>query len=156
MSEDTAALTVTLKASGGYDSPWIVVRGDNPDEVANRLRSLDAVIEATHEAAGLFAAGRLAQGNIVTGTAQDTTLPPTSQPAQQGWGQTPAAQQQTQQNAAPAQQGPKLHPTDTCAACGQRPQEKDVWRKSDNKKFEFWTCPNQKSRDDGHYSAFRN
>lgn len=149
MSEDTSDLTVTLKAGSDFSAPWIVVRGDTPEDVAFKLRNLDTVIEATLEAAGLFVAGRA----LGKPTQEAPVAPPTEQPKQQGWGQSPAAQQQ---NAAPPQQGPKLHPTDTCGVCGQRPQEKDVFRRSDNKKFEFWTCPNQRSRGDGHYSEFRN
>lgn len=138
MSEDTAPLVITLKAGTGFDSPWIVVRGSNPEEVVSKLNSLDGVIEATLEAAGLFTAQR-----SLGGKQQQAEAPPTEpapQQRQQGWGTTPAA---AQQGAAPAQPprskfGGQLHPEGkTCEICPnvlekkQTSSGKNVWRCND-------------------------
>lgn len=160
MSEDTAPLVITLKAGTGFDSPWIVVRGYDPADVVNKLNSLDGVIEATLEAAGLFTAQR-----SLGGKQQPAEAPPTEpapQQRQQGWGvanrptdggsqgptssyqnsshQTPAA---AQQGAAPAQPprskfGGQLHPEGkTCDICPnvlekkQTSSGKNVWRCND-------------------------
>ena len=41
MSEQNdAPLVVTIKAGPGYEAPWVVVRGDNPDQVNGRLLAL--------------------------------------------------------------------------------------------------------------------
>lgn len=144
MSEDTAPIVVTLKAGTGYDSPWLVIRGSNPDEVVTKLRSLDGVIEATLEAAGAFAAGRTF-GATAQSAPQAAPAPFEQQAAPQGpppaWGQTPAAQQQ---GAAPAQQAPvrskyagQPHPEGkTCSICPNVLEKK----KTQNGK-DVWRCP---------------
>jgi hypothetical protein len=40
VTEDNAALTATIKAGAGYDAPWIVVRADNPQQLAERLNAV--------------------------------------------------------------------------------------------------------------------
>ena len=40
MSEE-AKITVTIKAHGGYDAPWVVVRGDTPEEVGTLLDGIE-------------------------------------------------------------------------------------------------------------------
>jgi hypothetical protein len=44
LTDDNAALTATLKAGAGHDAPWLVVRANNPAELAQRL---NAVIDGT-------------------------------------------------------------------------------------------------------------
>lgn len=120
MSEDTAAITATIKAGTDYAAPWLVVRADNPDEMVTRLKALDGVIEATLEAAGAFTAGR--------SLGSPTSTEPAAQaaPAQQkqAWGSGSPAPQQS----APAQSGggyqphpsAVLHPEGkTCELCSQ-------------------------------------
>lgn len=114
MSEDTAPIVVTLKAGTGYDAPWLVIRGYDPDDVVTKLRSLDGVIEATLETAGAFVAGR-SFGKPVQQEAP--VAPPTEQPRQQGWGQQ---QSQPQQASQPPRSkfGGQLHPEGkTCEIC---------------------------------------
>lgn len=43
MSDENAAITATLKAGTGYDSPWLVVRADTPDQM---VQLLDKVAES--------------------------------------------------------------------------------------------------------------
>lgn len=134
MSEDTADLTITLKAGTTFDSPWIVVRGSNPDEVVNKLKGLDGVIEATLEAAGLFTAQRL-------GTQTSDPTPAPAQQAAPAWGSSPAAAQQTQQQAAPRPTGnhpsAQLHPEGK--ACDICPNVLE-FKKTQSGKAK-WQCP---------------
>lgn len=120
MSEDTAPIVVTLKAGTDYSAPWLVIRGYDPDDVTNKLKNLDGVIEATLEAAGIFAAGRSLGQPTQTAPAQQA---PAEQP-KKAWGGNPQPQ------AAPAPQGngggyqphpsAVLHPEGkTCDLCGQ-------------------------------------
>lgn len=56
MSE--APITATLKAGGGYDAPWLVVRADTPDQLTQRL---NAIVEHGIDAALVVAAQSLAR-----------------------------------------------------------------------------------------------
>ena len=99
MSEETAPLVVTLKGGQGYDAPWIVVRGNNPDDVTNKLRGLGDVVAATIEAAELFkGAGNAAP--ILAPHPQAPAAPAQQAPQQSGgWGgQAPQQQAAPQQN----------------------------------------------------------
>lgn len=135
VSESEAPITITLKAGSDYSAPWLVIRGYDPDDVVNKLSSLEGVIEKTLEAAGLFAAGR------TLGAQQVATEAPAPQaaPAQkQGWGSTPAAQQQTQQVPQQRQGGNHpsavLHPEGKqCEVCGNILEQK----KTQNGKLKF-------------------
>lgn len=159
MSDETSPITATLKGGAGYEAPWLVFRGDNPEQVTQMLRNVGELFEATVEAANMFrgvttAGPLLANAEPAQAPQQNVTpgpWPNSQQATQPGWSQP-------QQQTAPTPQQPsiQLHPTDVCQSCGARPQYKAVFRKSDNKKFEFWTCPNQRARDDGHYSEFYN
>jgi hypothetical protein len=40
VTDENAALTATLKAGGGYDAPWLVVRADTPEQLTTRLDAL--------------------------------------------------------------------------------------------------------------------
>lgn len=115
MSEDTAPIVVTLKAGTGYDAPWLVIRGYDPDDVVNKLTGLDGVIEATLEAAGAFAAGRALGKPEV----QQNEAPVQQQPAQKAWGQNGGSGQGQQQNQPPRSKfGGQLHPEGkTCEIC---------------------------------------
>lgn len=154
-------IKATLKAGGGYDAPWLTIDAADENDLATRLYNLvhhEAALQLVVEAANALKAVNNAAP--ITAPAAAPAVPEQATPAP-GWATGP---QQTQQlnpqgqyaQTPPVQQGPRLHPTDVCQLCGQRPQEKDVYRKADNKKFEFWACPNQAKRDDGHYSEFRN
>lgn len=150
-------IKVTLKQGTGYDAPWITVDGADPNEVNTRLRALmeAGVLETVAEVAGTFRATALANS-----APPQNSVAPVQQagPTQQGgWG----GQQNQQQAPAPQQQynggGAKLHPEGhQCDACGTVLQFKEVTRKSDQKTFKFWACPNQRNRDDGHTSKFAN
>lgn len=153
MSED-ANLVVTLKAGTGYDSPWIVVRGDNPDDVTNKLNGLGDLISATVTAAELFKGAGNAAPLTVPQQPQVSPVQVSPQPVSNGWGGQPQQQQ------APQQQGGlpqvRLHPEGLACNCGRTLEYKEVNRKSDGKQFKFWTCPAQQKRDDGHRSEFAN
>lgn len=152
MSQDGKDISVTLKAGKDYDAPWIVVYGNHPDEVKQKLEAMSGLIEATVNTA-----------NHLKGVNAGAALPAVAQqapPQQQAWGQQPQAPaQQPQQWQAPApqqQSGPRLHPDITCGSCGSRVAFKTITSKASGKSFDLWSCPNQRSKGDGHYSEFAN
>ena len=56
MSEETSVYTGTLKASGGYDAPWLVVRADTIQEFGEALADARAeILQDLAETADLFA-----------------------------------------------------------------------------------------------------
>ena len=56
MSEETSVYTGTLKASGGYDAPWLVVRADTSEEFSDALASARSeLLQDLAETADLFA-----------------------------------------------------------------------------------------------------
>lgn len=146
MSEDTAPIVVTLKAGTGYDAPWIVVRGYDPDDVTNKLNSLDSVIEATLEAAGKFAASSTLGAETVAQEPAQQAAPPTKP---QGWG----GQSRAQGGQATSKFGSQLHPEGkTCEICPnvlekkQTSSGKNVWR------CESWRWAN--GNPNGHTNIF--
>jgi hypothetical protein len=91
LTDDNAALTATLKAGAGYDAPWLVVRANNPAELAQRL---NAVIDGT--VTGPLVAAAQVLANEYSGGAPA----PAQQP--QTFQQPPAQNQGFQQQQAPA------------------------------------------------------
>lgn len=91
------ALSITLKAGQGYDSPWIVVYGNAPDEVQGKLEAIanGGLIEATINAANALKAANNAAPLAPQG--QEAQPPQQAAPQQQSpWG-APAVQQQAPQ-----------------------------------------------------------
>jgi hypothetical protein len=147
-------LSATLKARSDskWDAPWIVVYGHTPDEVAGKLDEI---------ANGRLIESLVAADNqlklVSTGLAQAAPAAPApAAPAQQGpppaWAQTPQAP------AAPAPQaGVVFHPEGIVCPMDQQPVIfKQITAKASGKTFQLWTCPNQKSKGDGHFSEFAN
>src|SRR5690606_7328442 len=97
MSDDSTPLVATLKAGAGFDAPWLVVRANNPAELAQRL---NAVIDGTVTGPLVAAAQVLANEYSGGGGAPA----PTQQP-QQTFQQPPAQNQGFQQQAPAAPQG---------------------------------------------------
>lgn len=149
MSDYPISATLKGRSDSKWDAPWIVVYGNTPDEVQQRLDSIAS--------GGLIDSLVAADNRIKLQTSGLTNGPSTPAPA-------PAAQPQAsgpwqQPQAAPQQQAPQpsaaQHPEgQACTACNTVLQYKVVNRKSDGKQFKFWACPNQRSRDDGHTSVF--
>ena len=149
MSNDTGyALSVTLKGGTDFSSPWIVVYGNTPAEVEAKLRDTGSLIVATVEAANALKAANNAAPVAVGGPdAHPTPAPQQSAPS--GWGNRP------QQQAAPAQQGARLHPEGKQCGCGNVLNYKTVNRRSDGKQFNFWECPARQGKNDtSHVSEF--
>lgn len=134
------------------DGDMVNVRADSAEELGAYLSNFPVAEYAQFKA---NVRGGAALGGI-TQAQPPAQQPEWSQPQQaapqqnQGWG---AAQQQ----APPQNSGGGAHPEGKqCSQCGAVLQYKVVNRKSDGKQFKFWTCPNQRSRDDGHSSEFAN
>lgn len=119
MNEDgTAPVSVTLKAGSGYDAPWIVFRGDEPEEVYSELRKLEGDDEFLRCVAVVAAAFKGVFAEHAGSTAA------ASAPA----GPTPG-QAATSPNAP------------VCTKCGSA-MTWQTWSKKDGSRtFEAWKCP---------------
>lgn len=154
MTEKTEALRATLKAGAGYDAPWLTVDAADPAELVAKLNAIEngGVSEALVSAANTLKA----VNSAAPIAAEVASPPPAAPPAPSGWG-TPAPPQAPV--AAPQAVGPvngTPHPEGILCPVDNVPVvfKRTPPRRTDGKSFEFWSCPNQKSRNDGHYSAF--
>ena len=158
MSEDTADLTITMKAGTGFDAPWIVVRGDSPADINFKLVNLDETIALTIDVANKFKAVNNASSIVAQGSVAQATVAPEAPAAPNGWGSSPAAvpAQQPVQNTPPPQSNVRYHPEGKlCASCNAGVIFKEITSKA-GKTFQLWTCPNQRTKGDGHFSEFAN
>ena len=134
------------------DGDMVNVRADSAEELGSYLSNFPVAEYAQFKA---NVRGGAALGGITQAAPQQEAVPSWAagqQQQNQGWG---AAQQQS---APPAQQGgAQAHPEGKqCQQCGSVLLYKVVTRKSDQKQFKFWACPNQRNRDDGHTTEFAN
>lgn len=160
-------LKATLKAGRDYDAPWLTVDGADADDLTFKL---NAIANGGLTEALVNAANTLKAVNSAAPIAADVASPPQAAPAQpQGWGQpaTPAPapvaeptwasaqpQQQAAQFGGPANGSP--HPEGVrCQGCGTPVQYKAFTSKA-GKNLKMWTCPQQRSKGDGHFSEFVN
>lgn len=124
--ENNAPIVVTLKGGEGYAAPWLVIRGDNPDQVTSMLRNLGELPGAVVEAANLFSAANVAGPMLANApqAAPTPTVAPVAPVVTGPWGQQPPAapaQQQQYQPPAPTggPQAGQPHPEGhTCQTCG--------------------------------------
>jgi hypothetical protein len=155
VSEQSFSISVTLKASGGYDAPWIVVYGNNPDEVEQKVGSIangglmQTVVEASNAYRAAFAASGVAAG----GPAAPAPAPASGghwsprQGAAGGHGWASSSGQVS---------GGKPHPEgEGCESCGTTLTYKEGVSKA-GKPYKLWACPNGRARGDGHTSRFVN
>lgn len=147
-------IKATLKAGGGYDAPWLTVDAADQNDLAFKLRGLiehDSALTLVVEAANALKAVNNA-GPIAAPVAQAAPAPaPAAPPA---WAPTPQAAPAAPP-AAPA--GVVYHPEGIVCPMDQQPVVfKSITSKKTGKAFQLWTCPNQRSQGDGHYSEFAN
>lgn len=111
-------VSVTLKGGPGYEAPWVVFRGDSPEEIYNELRKLESDDEFLRAVATIGATF----GKIYV--------------EQSGGAQAPAIPaQRAASPAAPPSNGP------VCSKCNA-PMTWQTWSKKDGSKtFEAWKCP---------------
>lgn len=142
-------IVVTLKGDGS--APWIVVHGDDVHEATALLDEATKgdLFQAASEGGTLLAAST----KIANGMAQDAA-PAQAAGVNQYQNQ---GRQQVQQNqgARPPAQGSGFNGTPhpqglVCQMCGagivgKQPREKKMW-----------TCPNQRTKGDGHYMEWIN
>lgn len=138
MTESTEApITVTLKGGAGYEAPWLVLRGNTPGEVAQLLQNLGSLPEAVVSASNLFHAVHTS-GPLLPNAPEAPAAPAPQQQAPQGWAPAPPA-------AAPA-----VHPEGkVCESCASPLVFKSGTSKA-GKAYKLWSCPNGRSRNDGH------
>lgn len=131
MTEDNAALTATIKAGAGYDAPWIVVRADDPQQLAERLNAV-----ANGLTGPLVAAAQVLQGEW--GGQQAQPNPGSQNFGNQnqggGWGGNSGGNQGGGGGAPGGQ-------TQTCAH-GQM-QWKAGTSKTSGKDYAGWFCPSK-------------
>lgn len=155
MTEDNAALTATLKAGKDFDAPWLVIRANDPNELATRLQGIAqaGVHQLVVDAANTLKAVNNAQAVVGAPT-------PPAQPQQQ-WGgaqqQAPAQSTSAPQYQQPAPQqnggggrfGGEQHPEGLQCHCGKVVEKK----KSQGGKSK-WQCPDWRWNNgspNGHY-----
>lgn len=119
MNEDgtTAPVSVTLKAGSGYDAPWIVFRGDEPEEVYSELRKLESDDEFLRCVATVATAFRGVYAEHAGATSEKT-------PA----GSTPGVT-----NASPN--------APVCTKCGASLTWQTWSKKDGSRTFSAWKCP---------------
>lgn len=148
MAQEGYPISVTLKGGKDFDAPWIVVYGNDPDEVQNKLQSvIDGDLAAkTAEAASFLRA----QHSGHAGGVAANQPPQSQQRPQTAWNQG----QQNQQQGGLANGTP--HPEGlTCPGCGEAVLYKAFTSKA-GKNIKLWSCPSQRRQGDGHYSQFAN
>lgn len=134
MSDDSgnAAISITLKAGQGYDSPWVVIRADDPQAALNRLNAvgqlgiLARTAEVATELQGVYAAARPVQNGGIGATAVAVE----GTQAQAGWS-SGGGQQAAQSGGTPS---PRCQH-------GERVFREGVSKKT-GKPYKAWYCPN--------------
>lgn len=134
------------------DGDMVNVRADSAEELDAYLSNFPVAAYAQFKA---NVRGGQALGGIV-----QPSPPPQATPAQpQGWGQpaTPAPTPAAEPTWASPQAGPangSPHPQGLrCQGCGTPVQYKSFTSKA-GKDIKLWSCPQQRAKDDGHYSEF--
>lgn len=151
-------IKLTTKAGAGYDAPWLTVDCADPDDLAFKSKALIEHPEALQLAIELANALK-AVNNVGTAAAPQAAAPQPAPQASNGWGSSPAAAQQTQQPVNTPQQnnGVRYHPEGIlCPSCNAGVIFKEITAKASGKTFQLWTCPNQRTKGDSHYSEFAN
>lgn len=138
---DEKPIKATLKAGAGYDAPWLTVDMPDPSTGANMLTAIRESALLTE----LVATAEVLKGlNKAAHGATPVADAPAEKP-KSGWGNS----------STPAQEpAVKFHPEGKQCACGKTLQYKKVFSKAKNKEYEFWSCPDQRNKDDGHLSEF--
>lgn len=142
-------VVATLKGDGS--APWIVAHGDEVHEAERLIEDslkgsfFQTVAEAsTLLSAAVKVANGMAPGAPAQAPQQDYPARQQVQPQPQAqqWNNPPA--QQSSFNGTPHPQG-KTCPLCGAGVVGKQPREKRMW-----------TCPNQRSKGDGHYVEWIN
>lgn len=147
-------VVTTLKGDGA--APWIVIHSETPQENEKLLTEvMEGLTQTAGEANSLFTASTRIANSLGQNAPQDQP------PAQQNQGYNNQGRQQVQQNQGGQQWNRPPANTSSfngtphpqglvCQLCGagvvgKQPREKKMW-----------TCPNQKTKGDGHYMEWLN
>ncbi|HET6917269.1 MAG TPA: hypothetical protein VFH56_14340 [Acidimicrobiales bacterium] len=149
--------SVSLPPAAQYAKGHMLnLRGQSVAEVESQFDQVltgEFIQKATDVASLLVAAGAVTEGLAPAKPQAQAAPQPQAQPQQSSWGQQPQAAPAN--NGAPQNGTP--HPEGKqCRQCSAVLQFKQVTRKSDNRTFKFWSCPNGRSKGDGHTSEFAN
>lgn len=135
MSDNGHHISVTLKGGNEFSSPWIVVYGDDPAEVSEKLKNLGDLVEQTVITANLLKGANNA-APLAPGGAE-AAAPAAAPPAQKSWGQAPAAP--AGGTPPPSHPNAQTHPAgETCdlGGCGKLLE----FKKTQSGKS-TWRCP---------------
>lgn len=143
-----APFTVTLKQGAGFESPWLVLRGSSAEDVVALLG--EAQLNELPRLIGEFAASFRGEAGAAS---QSTSAPARSSG-------TPSRSQAAPRRGAAPQSQPagdvEYHPEGlTCGAngCGKAIYLKTGTSKAGNE-YQVWTCPDQRQKNDGHFSDY--
>jgi hypothetical protein len=149
-----APYTITLKGGAGFEAPWLVVRATSADDATALLAEavLAELPEKIAEFAGDFRA-KVSGGKENAGAKSDTRSSGGS--ARGGARRGSGSRGGQSSKPEPKSDDVEYHPDgDVCKECDEPVVYKEI--NSRGKKYELWVCPNQRQKNDGHYSAFIN
>lgn len=146
-------IKLTLKAGAGYDAPWITVDAADPSDLGFKVAALNdgELLQNVIDLANVLKAANAIGSSAPVAAPAAPTAVPASAP---GWAQPAQAAAPV---APPQQPAVRFHPEGIlCSSCNAGVIFKQIQSKASGKTFQLWTCPNQKSKGDGHYSEFAN
>lgn len=152
MSENTegeyAPYVITLKGGAGFESPWLVLRAQSAEDAVVLLA--EAKLAGLPKLIGEYAADFRGEAGAAP---QSTSAPARSSG-------TPSRSQAAPRRGAAPQSQPvgdvEYHPEGlTCGApgCGKAIFLKNGVSKAGNA-YAVWTCPDQRQKNDGHFSDY--
>lgn len=144
--EGQAPYTITLKGGKGYDAPWLVLRAQSAEDAQALLVEAKTaeLLESIAEYATDF------QEKVAGAEPQDSP-PPSRRSSSSG---SSSRTTTTRRSAPPKNDDVEYHPEGLeCGKCG-KPVFLKAGTSRAGKKFEVWTCPNQESKGDGHFSEY--
>lgn len=146
-----APFSATFRTGAGYDAALLTVRGNDPAQFVARLTELQLEDQDVLKLVADF--NRTLQEKAGGGADQQpagNNSRGTGSPSRSGGSSARGGASR------PASTDVEYHPEGlTCSAlnCGQAIFLKHGTSRAGNK-FQVWTCPNQKTKNDGHYSQY--
>lgn len=159
-----APFTVTLKGGAGFEAPWLVLRGSSAEDVVALLG--EAQLNELPKLIGEFAASFRGEAGAAAPSASGGARggSPSPQRASTPRGRQASSGASAPQSAGvtstavhnPPQSNVEYHPEGlVCGApnCGKEIYLKTGTSKAGNE-YQVWTCPDQRQKNDGHFSDY--
>lgn len=157
MSENTegeyAPYVITLKGGAGFESPWLVLRAQSAEDAVALLA--EAKVAGLPKLIGEYAADFRGEAGAGTPSASGGARGGSPSPQRAS---APRGRQASSGASAPSNQNADVeyHPEGlTCGAngCGKAIYLKTGTSKAGNE-YQVWTCPDQRQKNDGHFSDY--